>query len=86
MLTNNPNASRPRVLIVDDELIKLDTALGRAAKNLVAGLEARNIEVVTALSFEDGLAVVGSDASLRAVLLNWNLGANDETSHAHATA
>ncbi len=36
MLTYNPNASRPRVLIVDDELIKLDTALGRAAKNLVA--------------------------------------------------
>jgi arginine decarboxylase len=84
----NPTASplRPRVLVVDDELAKLDTALGRAVESLAAALEARNIDVLKAISFEDGQAIVVSDASLRAVLLDWNLGMNSEGSHAQATA
>lgn len=83
----NPTAvpMRPRVLVVDDELAKLDTALGRAAESLAAALQARNIDVVRALSYEDGHAIVGSDASLRAVLLDWNLGLNSEGTHAQAT-
>jgi arginine decarboxylase len=84
----NPIASprRSRVLMVDDELAKLDTALGRATESLAAALVARNVDVVRALSYEDGHAIVGSDASLRAVLLDWNLGLNSETTHAKATA
>jgi arginine decarboxylase len=84
----NPTAVplRPRALVIDDELAKLDTALGRAAESLAAALEARNVDVVRALSLEDGLAIVGSDASLRAVLLDWNLGLNTEGTHAQATA
>ena len=84
----NPTAvpMRPRVLVVDDELAKLDTALGRAAESLAAALHARNADVVRALSYEDGLAIVGSDTSLRAVLLDWNLGLNNEGTHAQATA
>lgn len=77
---------RARVLIVDDELEKLDTALGRAAEALATALEARNVDVVRALSFEDGQAIVVSDASLRAVLIDWNLGQNSEGMHAQATA
>ena len=77
---------RPRVLVVDDELAKLDTALGRATESLATALEARNVDVVRALSYEDGQAIVGSDASLRAVLLDWNLGLNSEGTHAQATA
>ncbi len=77
---------RPRVLVVDDELAKLDTALGRAVENLAAALEARNIDVLRAISFEDGQASVVSDASLRAVLLDWNLGINSDGTHAQATA
>lgn len=77
---------RARVLIVDDELEKLDTALGRAAEALATALEARNVDVVRALSFEDGQAIVVSDASLRAVLIDWNLGKNSEGMHAQATA
>ena len=75
----NPTAGplRPRALIVDDALAKPDTALGRAAESLASALEARNVEVIRALSFEDGRAIVGTDASLRAVLLDWNLGSND---------
>jgi arginine decarboxylase len=66
-------------------LAKLETALGRAAEGLALALEARNVDVVRALSFEDGQAIVGSDASLRAVLLDWNLGKGTEGMHAQAT-
>ena len=45
---------QPRVLVVDDDLAKLDTALGRGAENLAAALQARNVDVVRALSYEDG--------------------------------
>jgi arginine decarboxylase len=84
----NPTAApvRPRVLIVDDELAKLDTALGRAAESLAAALGARNVAVIKALSYEDGHAIVASDASLRAVVLDWNLGLNSEGTHAQAAA
>ena len=77
---------RPRVLVVDDELAKLDTGLGRAVEALAAALQARNIDVLKAISFEDGQAIVVSDASLRAVLLDWNLGINSEGTHTQATA
>ena len=77
---------RPRVLVVDDELAKPDTGLGRAVEALAAALQARNIDVLKAISFEDGQAIVVSDASLRAVLLDWNLGINSEGTHAQATA
>ena len=76
---------RPRALVVDDGLARLDTALGRAAESLAVALAARGVDVVRALSFEDGQAIVGFDASVRAVLLNWNLGADGATTHAHAT-
>jgi arginine decarboxylase len=86
MLTPTTGPLRPRVLVVDDELAKLDTALGRAAESIAEALEARNVDVVRALSYEDGQAIVGSDASLRALLLDWNLGLNSEGTHAQATA
>ena len=76
---------RPRALVVDDGLARLDTALGRAAESRKSALAARGVDVVRALSFEDGQAIVGFDASVRAVLLNWNLGADGATTHAHAT-
>src|SRR4029453_5759714 len=85
MLNPTPGPLRPRVLLVDDALKKLDTALGRASESLAKALEARNIEVVRALSYEDGHAIVSSDSSLRAVLLDWNLGRNNEGTHGQAT-
>ena len=84
----NPTAGplRPRALIVDDALGRPDTAVGRAAESLASALEARNVEVIRAQSLDDGRAIVGSDASLGAVLLDWNLGSNDQPSHDQATA
>src|SRR5262245_55099481 len=86
MLTTPAASLQPRVLVVDDGLAKLDTALGRATESIAAALEARGTEVIRALSFEDGRAIVISDTSLRAVLLNWNLGSDTGKQHTQATA
>src|SRR4051794_30783789 len=73
-----------RALIVDDDLGKLDTSLGRAVEGLARALEERDVGVVRALSFEDGRAVVASDASIQAAALNWDLGTDDAGSHRQA--
>lgn len=86
MLTASTGPLRPRVLIVDDALARPDTALGSAAQTLISALEARDIEVAKALSLVDGTAIVGYDASLACVMLNWNLGQNDAATHRAATA
>jgi arginine decarboxylase len=52
---------------------------------LAEELRARGIEVVEALSCEDGLATVVSDSAIHCVFVNWTLGKNDRRSHAQAT-
>ena len=74
---------RLRVLVVDDELTH-DTAEGRAARLLVKDLEARNLEVVQAISAADGMAVVTSDASIHCVLMDWLLDDDDPKTHKRA--
>src|SRR5262245_52201427 len=86
MLTQAAGPFRPRVLVVDDSLAHLDTAIGRAAESIAAALAARNCDVVRSLSFEDGEAIVGYDASLRAVVVNWHLGTEGKTAHEQAPA
>jgi arginine/lysine/ornithine decarboxylase len=70
-----------RALIVDDELAA-QTAEGRATRALVQELQGRAIEVVEALSAEDGMSVIVSDSAIHAVLLDWTLG--DDRGHARA--
>jgi arginine decarboxylase len=77
---------RRRALIVDDGLAHLDTSTGRAAEGLARALEERDVDVIRALSFDDARSIVVSDTSLRAILLNWNLGRDDKGAHAQATA
>jgi len=72
-----------RVLVVDDELAS-PTAEGRAARALVSELKARGLEVVEAVSAEDGHSVVVSDSALHAILIDWTLG--DDKGHAKAKA
>src|SRR3954466_7971881 len=86
MLTATAAAIRPRVLVVDDALARPETAIGRAAEAIAATLASRNCDVVRALSCEDGEAIVGFDASLRAVLVNWHLGTGGQTAHEQAPA
>src|SRR5215469_10609860 len=64
---------RRRVLVVDDALRRLDTAVGRAVRGLVTELARRGVEVIESISYEDGAAVVASDAGLCAVLVDWGL-------------
>ena len=86
MIGRSERVFPPRALIVDDELARLETSLGRATEGLARALEQRDVDVVRALSYEDGRSIVSTDASLQAVLLDWNLGHDDAGSHAQATA
>ena len=85
MIERTARALSRRALMVDDELAEATTAGGRAVRSLAAELRARDIGVVEALSYEDALATVVSDAGIHCVLVNWTLGRNDKRSHAQAT-
>jgi arginine/lysine/ornithine decarboxylase len=73
-----------KVLMVDDELAT-QTARGRAARALVQELRDRDVAVIEATSDDDGQAVVLSDPSLEAILLDWTLG-DDDAAHDKARA
>src|SRR5258705_10306120 len=64
---------RRRVLAVDDALRDPHTAVGRSVRGLVTELARRGVEVTESVSYEDGAAVVASDAGLCAVLVDWDL-------------
>jgi hypothetical protein len=81
MITRSVKRISLRALIVDDELGSA-TAEGRAARALVTELQGRQIEVVEALSAEDGRSVITSDSAIHALLIDWSLG-NDK-SHKNA--
>ncbi len=66
-----------RVLVVDDELGNA-TAEGRAIRTLIEDLRKRGVDVVEASSAEDGRSVATSDSAIHAVLIDWNLGDDDE--------
>jgi arginine decarboxylase len=83
MLEGKFEPMRMRVLVVDDELTH-NTAEGRSTRLLVKDLEARNLDVVQAISAADGMAVVASDAAIHAVLLDWVLGDDDAKTHEKA--
>jgi arginine decarboxylase len=74
-----------RVLIVDDEIMQPGTAAGRSVRALADELRERNCEVIEALSVEDGIATVASDAAIHCVFINWTLGRNDSRTHEQAT-
>jgi len=76
-----------RVLIVDDKLNGAGTtsAGSRAVRTLAAELRGRGIDVIEALSLDDGRANVVSDAAIHGVFVNWTLGKNDERTHCEAT-
>src|SRR5688572_5224808 len=75
----------PQVLIVDSGLAETTGSAARSVRALEAELRLRGIEVVEAMSCEDGLATVVSDAGNHCILLNWTQGLNDENTHAQAT-
>ena len=72
-----------RALVVDDEL-GLATAEGRAARALVEELKGRALEVIEALSAEDGTSVITSDSAIHVVLIDWTLGTDKDHTQARA--
>jgi arginine decarboxylase len=66
------NQKPMRALIVDDEFHE-NTATGRALRILAAALEENGVEITPALTIIDGAAVIGSDASLQCVVLDWDI-------------
>ncbi len=85
MIDRSQRPLRPRALVVDEGFAHPGTAIGRAAEGLAHALEERDVDVVRAFSYEDARSIVGADASIRAVLLDWDLGPNDQGSHVLAT-
>ncbi len=71
------------VLIIDDD-IRLPTANGRAVRTLAEELRHRDVAIVESFSEEDGQSVILSDPSVQCILLDWNLGDDNPTSHAKA--
>lgn len=81
-MLNRANDVLPRrVLVVDGSLLHPDTAHGRAINGLVEEFARRGVAVITSVSFEDGEAVVTSDAGLGAVIVDWDLDADKSASH-----
>ena len=74
-----------RALIVDSGLAESGSAATRRVRALISELNARKIEIIEALSCEDGRAVIASDSGVHCILLNWTQGDNDASTHEQAT-
>jgi arginine decarboxylase len=84
MMAATSRALHRRVLIVDDTALSVGTASARSVHALADELRERDCQVIEALSFEDGVANIVSDAALHCVFVNWTLGRNDATTHEQA--
>jgi arginine decarboxylase len=61
-----------RILIVNNELADAASAAARSVRALEQEAWDRNMEVVEAISYEDGLAIALSDSAIHCILLNWS--------------
>lgn len=69
------------ILIVDDKLAMPSARGGGAVRSLADEFTERGLEVIEALTFEDGLTTVVSNAAIDCVFLDWTLGGNDKQTH-----
>jgi arginine decarboxylase len=67
-----------RVLIVDQELAHSAGSSAQRVRAFEEELRARNVEVVEAHSYEDGITVARFDAGLHCILVNWTACTLDE--------
>ena len=74
-----------RALVVDESLAHPETAGWRAMQGIISELRARTVEVVESTSAEDGIAIVGSDAAIHCIFVDWNLGKGRGDVHRPAT-
>jgi arginine/lysine/ornithine decarboxylase len=70
-----------RALFVSNEFTD-DTSVGRAARLLAEDLTERRIDIVRSNSADDARAIIGADAAIQCVLLDWDL--HDDPGHTGA--
>ncbi|WP_367299969.1 Orn/Lys/Arg decarboxylase N-terminal domain-containing protein [Hafnia alvei] len=73
-----------KVLVVNSNIANKQTANGQAICNLIEALEERNLSVVIATTYTDGIASISSDASICCVFVDWTSEENDTESHSQA--
>lgn len=86
MLEHTSHRLTRRVLVIDDELAEASSAGGHRIRALTEELRSRGQDVLEALSIDDGMATILSDAGIHCVFLNWTLGSNNKKSHTQATS
>ena len=74
-----------QVLVVDGGLAEATSTAARSVRALVTELRARNIDVLEAMSYEDGLATVVSDAGIHCILVDWTRSSDDSAAREQAT-
>lgn len=79
MIVTGQGPIKSRVLIIHESLANPDSAAGRSLQALVSALKAFDMQVIEAVSHEDGMANIVSDASIHAVMLSWELSGETET-------
>lgn len=75
-----------KVLVVNSNIENKNTANGQAICNLIEALEERNLSVIIATTYKDGIASITSDASVCCVFVDWTSEENNADSHSHALA
>ena len=75
-----------KILVVDSNIKDVNTANGRAITEMIEALEDENFTVISAMTFEDGIATVTSDVSLCCIFVDWTSGGDDDESHSQAQA
>jgi arginine decarboxylase len=74
-----------QVLVVAGGPSEATSAAARSVRALVTELRARNIDVLEAVSYEDGLATVVSDAGIHCILVDWTQSRDDSAAREQAT-
>ena len=72
-----------RILLISDQF-EADTAAGRALLGLIDDLEERGVVVIEATAIADARATIGADAGIQCVILDWDLGSNQERADARS--
>jgi len=74
------------ILFTQDDHARLSGRLASHVGNSSFARPEPNGDVVEAISADDGMAVVTSDAAIHAILMDWTLGDDDAKTHAKAKA
>ncbi|MDU7483494.1 MAG: Orn/Lys/Arg decarboxylase N-terminal domain-containing protein [Hafnia alvei] len=73
-----------KVLVVNSDIKNKNTANGQSIYNLIEALEERNLSVIVATTYNDGIASITSDASICCVFVDWTSEEDNADSHSQA--